>query len=57
MHGVPFPKGEDVEVIVLSKQEHSSGRERYPLRGSVVAYDDPFGSVAEDDWEVFQEPS
>ncbi len=26
--------------------------ERYPLRGTVIRYEDPTAPVAEDDWEV-----
>jgi len=28
--------------------------ERYPLRGTVLRYDDPLAPVAEEDWAVLQ---
>lgn len=51
----PFHAGEQVEVIILS----AGGRrveegDRYPLRGTPYSYDDPFGSVAEDEWMAAQ---
>ena len=49
---VPFQPGEEVEITIFSHA--ASERKRYPLRGTVIKYEDPFGSVAEDDWEVLQ---
>jgi hypothetical protein len=48
---VPFEVGQRVEVIV---QEHPpvGALPRFPLRGATVVYDDPFESVAQDDWDA-----
>lgn len=51
---LPFPPGERVEVIIRT---HNSGERKgktYPLRGKPVRYTDPFGSVAEEDWEALR---
>lgn len=50
LQGVPFRKGEKVEVIVLTRELKPHG-ERYPLRGKPFIYHQPFDSVAEDEWE------
>ena len=48
--------GKDVEIIVLEAEPTARGDRqetaRYPLRGSVLRYDDPFDPVAEADWEA-----
>lgn len=51
IRGLPFQAGDEVEVIVLGRKPRKEG-ERYPLRGMPVRYLDPFGSVAEGDWEA-----
>ncbi len=48
---LPFRKGEVVEVIVLS-QKRKAQSTPYPLRGKPFAYDQPFDSVAAEDWEA-----
>lgn len=50
--GLPFRKGERLEVILLQRTRHNEDGELYPLRGESVKYVDPFGSVAEDEWEA-----
>jgi hypothetical protein len=54
VQGLPFHKGEKVEVIILSPVRQSAKSKRYPLRGKLIRYDAPFESVAEDDWEVLR---
>ena len=55
---LPFRAGETVEVIVLTNsvaqpvESHNSPEDRYPLRGTVIEYQNPFEPVAEADWEV-----
>ena len=51
---LPFQAGEKVEVIVRLRERDRERRGRYPLRGKPIRYTDPFGSVAESDWEVLQ---
>ncbi len=49
---VPFRPGDTVEVIIRS---HNKGQSKsYALRGKPVRYSDPFGSVAEEDWEALR---
>ncbi len=51
---LPFQVGEKVEVIVRRRERERGRRGRYPLRGKPIRYLDPFGSVAENDWEVLR---
>ena len=56
LHGVPFSKGERVEVIVL--RTHAAPPDTddpYPLRGTVIKYDDPFEpAISPDEWEALR---
>ena len=49
IEGLPFGEGERMEVIALraDAQAAAGERDRHPLRGLPVEYDDPFGSAAE----------
>lgn len=51
---LPFHAGDKVEVIIRSHASALKKEPRYPLRGKRVRYIDPFGSVAEDDWEALK---
>jgi len=52
--GLPFQPGDKVEVIIRGHSRADGESERYPLRGKPIRYTDPFGSVAEEDWEVLE---
>ena len=52
--GLPFQAGDEVEVIIRSHKHGAGKGKRYPLRGKPIRYIDPFGSVAEEDWEVLR---
>ena len=52
LKGLPFHAGDKVEVIVRGHKRSEEETQRYPLRGKPVRYIDPFGSVAEEDWEA-----
>lgn len=57
--------GKEVEIVVTEVSKPTATRgddygpqptERYPLRGSVLKYNDPFGpAVPEEDWEANRE--
>lgn len=51
---LPFRAGDKVEVVVRSCKRALERGKRYPLRGTPVRYINPFGSVAEEDWNVLQ---
>ena len=51
--GLPFRKGEAVEVIILTKQQEPAG-DRYPLRGKPIEYHQPFDGIAQDDWDALK---
>ena len=54
VRGLPFQKGEKVEVIILSPMRQPANSTRYPLRGKLIRYDASFESVGEADWEVLR---
>lgn len=49
---LPFQAGESVEVIVLPHASAPLPKDRYPLRGTPVQYEQPTEPVAEDEWEA-----
>jgi len=51
---LPFRAGDEVEVTVCRRERQRENRECYPLRGKPIRYTDPFGSIAEGDWDVLQ---
>ncbi len=54
IEGLPFRKGDEVEVIILIQERTKTARERYPLRGKPISYHQPFDSVAEDEWKTLK---
>lgn len=42
---VPFQAGDEVEVIVLAREQDNGPEERYPLRGKPIRYDRPTDPV------------
>lgn len=52
LHGVPFQRGESVEVIVLPFLAVAAAGSRYPLRGTPVTLPAPTEPVANADWEA-----
>ncbi|MBN1891005.1 MAG: hypothetical protein JW850_23615 [Thermoflexales bacterium] len=53
---LPFQAGDYVQVIVrrISQLRPNLPELQYPLRGTVLRYDDPFAPVAEMDWEALR---
>ena len=54
IRGLPFHEGDRVEVIVRSQEGGNGEGNHYPLRGTPFRYTNPFGSVAEGDWEALR---
>jgi hypothetical protein len=52
--GLPFQAGDRVEVIIRSREPRKGEDAYYPLRGKPIRYTDPYGSVAEEDWEALR---
>ena len=50
----PFRPGDSVEVIVLSRMPEKIAPDQFPLKNTVVKYENPTAPVAEDDWNVLQ---
>jgi hypothetical protein len=46
--------GKDVEIVVRDATETTPEPDHFPLRGSVIRFDDPFAPVAEEDWEALE---
>jgi hypothetical protein len=51
---LPFPAGQQVEVVVFPARNQPSVEDRYPLRGTPIQFDNPTGPVGESDWEVLR---
>jgi len=54
LKGLPFRKGEQVEVIILAQKQKSQTQQPYPLRKKAIIYRQPFDSVAENEWETLK---
>ena len=52
--GLPFRPGDKVEVTVRSRERERKDSTRCPLIGKPIRYVDPFGSVAEGEWDVLK---
>ncbi|CAN5662916.1 hypothetical protein BH24ACT22_BH24ACT22_06700 [soil metagenome] len=46
-----FGEGEELDVVLFSREEGGIREAEYPLRGEIVKYTVPFGSIAEDYWD------
>lgn len=42
LQNLPFRKGDEVEVIILERSLGKSDSDFYPLKGTVIRYDEPF---------------
>jgi hypothetical protein len=54
LSGLPFKKGEKIDITVTTKPEVNVSELEKSLAGSVLFYIDPTEPVGEDDWEVLQ---
>lgn len=52
--GLPSLAGHRVDVIVSDRDDQPKTEPRYPLRGKLAKYRDPFESVAEDEWDALR---
>ena len=52
---LPFQAGDFLEIIILERHPRPLDANSYPLRGTVIRYDDPFEPATPlEDWEVLQ---
>lgn len=52
---LPFHAGQTVDVTVAEQEESAAATARYPMRGSVLRYENPFEPACPaDDWEVLR---
>lgn len=54
INGLPFQEGDEVEVSVRRRTTNPKRGQHRSFRGTVIRYDNPFGSVAEDDWNTLE---
>ena len=55
LQNLPFKKGDEVEVIILERSSSKTISNSYPLKGTVIRYDDPFEpTTSPEDWDVLQ---
>ena len=55
LQNLPFKKGDEVEVIILERNSSKIASESYPLKGTVISYEEPFEpATSADDWEVLR---
>ncbi|MDJ0692580.1 MAG: hypothetical protein QNJ41_29370 [Xenococcaceae cyanobacterium MO_188.B32] len=48
-------KGDEVEVIILERNSSKTVSDSYPLKGTVISYEEPFEpATSPDDWEVLK---
>jgi len=52
--GLPSLAGHKVDVVVRDRDAKSGTRPRYPLRGKLAEYRDPFEGVAEGEWHALR---
>ncbi len=54
LENLPFAEGETVEIIIV-KSDAEGKKNRYPLRGTLYKYEEPFEpAVPVEDWEVLK---
>ena len=55
LQNLPFKKGDKVEIIILERSSSKNASASYPLKGTVIRYDDPLAPAASpEDWEVLK---
>lgn len=51
---LPFLPGETVEIIILAVNKPQQTADFFPLKNTVLKYEDPTEPIPEADWDVFQ---
>lgn len=46
LQNLPFKKGDEVEIIILDRSSSKTNTDSYPLRGTVIRYDNPLEPIA-----------
>ena len=49
---LPFLAGETVEIIILSMNKLANGTNLFPLKNTILKYENPTEPIAENDWDV-----
>lgn len=53
LQNLPFNKGDEVEIIILERNSAKIAPNSYPLKGTVVSYEEPFEpATSGDEWEA-----
>jgi hypothetical protein len=54
LEGLPFVAGDEVEIVIQSREPDITGGAKNPLSGTVTDFINPCEPVADDDWEANQ---
>lgn len=53
LQNLPFKQGDEVEIIILERSSSKITSDSYPLKGTVIRYDDPLEpATSPEAWEV-----
>ena len=53
LQNLPFNKGDEVEIIIRERNSSKIAPNSYPLKGTVISYEEPFEpATSPDDWEA-----
>ena len=56
LENLPFQAGDAIEIIIQerSASPQEAEEKRYPLRGAILRYEEPFEPVALEDWHALR---
>ena len=54
IRGLPFQPGDKVKVTIRGEESAGGNGDRYPLQGKPIRYTNPFGNIAEKDWDALK---
>jgi hypothetical protein len=54
LKSLPFRPGETIEVIILAANTLKNKLTHFPLKNSVLLYENPLEPVAVEDWSILQ---
>jgi|GEM_PF-651677 hypothetical protein len=54
LDALPFRSHDIVEIIVRLREDKKEQKNRYPMRGRIVRYDEPTEPVAQNEWDALK---
>ena len=53
LQNLPFKKGDEVEIIIRQQNTETINSEAFPLKGTVLHYEDPFEpAISPEEWNA-----